>query len=171
MAEQLRLRAYEEDDINFLHKLVNDPAIMSYWFEEAYYSKSRLKEIFEKEQQDSNTRSFILTNGEQALGLVQLFDIDFIHRHAEYAIMIDPAAQGNGYAAKATNLASDYAFKVLNLHKLFLYVDEVNEKAVHVYKKCGYKYVATLEEAYFVNGIYHNAVLMNIFKRDYLGLN
>lgn len=168
MTEQLRLRAYEEVDIDFLHKLVNDPEIMSYWFEEAYYSKARLRDIFHKGQDNKHIRSFILTNGEKALGLVQLFAIDFIHRHAEYAIMIDPAAQGNGYAQKATNLASDYAFKVLNLHKLFLYVDAENEKAIHIYKKCGYRPTATLEEAFFVNGSYHDAVLMDIFKRDYL---
>ncbi|MEI3606147.1 GNAT family N-acetyltransferase [Pseudogracilibacillus sp. SE30717A] len=168
MTKQLRLRAFEEDDNIFLHRLVNDPEIMSYWFEEAYYSKTRLSEIFQKKQQDSTVRSFILTDGEKPLGLIQLYDIDFVHRHAEYAIMIDPEAQGNGYATIATNLASDYAFKVLNLHKLYLYVDEINEKAIHIYEKCGYKRVATLEEEFFVNGAYHNAVLMNIFQRNYL---
>lgn len=168
MSEQLKLRAYEQEDIDFIHQLGNNPDIMSYWFDEAYYSKVTLNEKFQKDQHNNNKRSFILTNEQKRLGLIQLLDIDFIHRHAEFAIMIDPAAQGNGYAFKATELAMNYAFTVLNLHKLYLYVDEENEKAIHIYKKCGYKSVATLEEEFFVRGTYHNVVIMNIFQRDYL---
>ena len=32
---------------------------------------------------------------------------------------------------EATRLAMDYAFSVLNMHKLYLVVDKENEKAVH----------------------------------------
>ena len=39
---------------------------------------------------------------------------------------------------EATRLAMDYAFSVLNMHKLYLVVDKENEKAVHVYKKVGF---------------------------------
>lgn len=167
MSEKLTLRTYELTDNEFIHQLVNDPNIMSYWFEEPYHSKSLIDERFEKEKEDPHVRSFILTNGEEALGLVQLFDIHYVHRKAEFAIIIDPNQQGKGYAPIATRLAMDYAFNVLNLHKLYLYVDEINEKAIHIYKKCGYQTVATLPEEFFVNGRYHNVVVMNMYKRDY----
>lgn len=167
MQEKLTLRTYESTDNTFIHRLVNDPSVMSYWFEEPYQSKSLIDERFEKMKKDPHVRSFILTNGDGALGLVQLFDIHYVHRKAEFAIIIDPKQQGNGYAAVATRLAMDYAFNVLNLHKLYLYVDEINEKAIHVYKKCGYKTVATLPEEFFVNGTYHNVVVMNMYRRDY----
>lgn len=167
MQEQLRLRTYELEDNAFIHNLVNDSNIMSYWFEEAHFSKALLDEQFQKNLDDKNTRKFILTKGEEQLGLVTLYDINYIHGKAEFAIMIDPKQQGNGYAPLATKLAMDYAFKTLNLHKLYLYVDEINEKAIHVYKKCGYETVATLPEEFFVNGAYHNVVIMNVYKRDY----
>lgn len=167
MSEQLNLRTYELSDNEFIHGLINNPEIMSYWFEEPYHSKTLIDERFEKEKGDPHVRSFILTNGKESLGLVQLFDIHYVHRKAEFAIMIDPKQQGNGYAKVATKLAMDYAFKTLNLHKLYLYVDEINEKAIHVYEKYGYQTVATLPEEFFVNGTYHNVVVMNIYKRDY----
>lgn len=168
--EHLRLRAYELEDIDFIHELVNNPEIMAYWFEEPYYPKAILEERFQKEKSNSNVRSFILTNGAEQLGLVQLIDINYVHRKAEFAIMIDPKQQGKGYASIATRLAMDYAFTVLNLHKLYLYVDEENEKAIHVYKKCGYQLMATLQEEFFVKGSYHNVIVMNIFQRDYFDL-
>lgn len=170
MSEQLRLRTYEQEDNEFIHQLVNNPDIMSYWFEEAYQSKAKLDEMFHKYKTNPHIRSFILAKGDENLGLIQLLKIDYIHRNAEFAIMIDPAQQGNGYASIATRLAMEYAFTVLNLHKLYLFVDQENEKAMHVYEKCGYKRVATLEEEFFVKGTYHNVVIMNIFKRDYFDL-
>lgn len=167
MSDQVRLRAYEQDDNEFLHQLVNNPDIMDYWFAEAHYPKVLMDDMYQKNKENKHIRSFILAKGQEQLGLVQLVDIDFIHRRAEYTIMIDPAQQGNGYAFIATRLAMEYAFNVLNLHKLYLLVDEVNHKAMHVYKTCGYETVATLKEEFFVNGSYHNAVIMNIFQRDY----
>src|SRR2546427_6917737 len=62
-------------------------------------------------------------------GLVELVEIDLIHRRAEFQIIIAPEQQGQGIAAQATRLALDYGFKTLNLHKIFLHVDQENEKA------------------------------------------
>ena len=167
MSEQLSLRTYELTDNEFIHGLINNQEIMSYWFEEPHYSKALMDESFEKQKNDPHIRSFILTNGEESLGLVQFLDIHYVHRKAEFAIMMDPKQQGKGYAKIATRLAMDYAFKTLNLHKLYLYVDEINEKAIHIYEKCGYQTVATLPEEFFVDGTYHNVIVMNLFKRDY----
>lgn len=169
MQKEITLRTYEQEDINFVHRLVNDKNIMSYWFEEAYQSRASLEEIFQKGKDRDDVRSFIITDGKEQIGFVQLLFIDLIHRKAEFAIMIDPKQQGNGYASKATELAIDYAFRTLNLHKLYLLVDETNEKAIHIYKKYGFKADAVLREEFFVNGTYRNAVIMNMFQRDYLG--
>jgi len=167
MTDKLRLRTLEKEDIDFIHRLTNNPDIMSYWFEEAYNSKVKLEEVYMKNKDNNRDRLFVLEKNSEQLGFVALFSINPIHRKAEFAIMIDPAHQGFGYASQATQLATDYAFTVLNLNKLYLIVDEENEKARHVYQKAGFEIEATLQEEYFVNGSYHNAVIMNMFQRDY----
>src|SRR5699024_11606121 len=106
---------------------------MKYWFEEPYYSKVLMDARFEKEKNSSHTRSFILTNGEESLGLVQLIDIHYVHRKAEFAFMIDFKQQGKGYAPIATKLAMDYVFKTLNIHILYLYFYEIKVKVIHIY--------------------------------------
>src|SRR5690625_389240 len=100
--------------------------------------------------------------------MVVLYVIDFLHCKIDLAIIFDPSKKGNGYELPATKLAIDYAFKTLNLHKLFLIVDEKNEKAIHVYEKAGFQPEATLKDEYFVNGSYHNAVYMSILQEDHL---
>lgn len=168
MSEDLFLRVFEKTDIDFLHRLYNDAKIMNFWFEEAFHSKSALEANFEKHLTNSRTKSFILQDGDEVVGLIQLFTIEYIHRKAEFAIIIDPLHQGKGYALKATHLSIEYAFRNLNLNKLYLYVDVINDKAIHIYKKAGFTEEAVLKDEFFVNGDYHDIVYMSCFQEDYL---
>jgi len=61
----------------------------------------------------------------------------------------------------------DYAFSVLNMHKIYLVVDKENEKAVHVYKKVGFMVEGELIDEFFVDGNYHNAIRMCMFQKQY----
>ncbi len=168
MSEEIGLRVIEQEDLEFIHKLNNNPDIMSYWFEEPYKSMARLQDMYEKSMHNQQERRFILKKNNEKLGLVELVSIDPIHRKAEFTIMIEPTYQGHGYASTATKLAMDYAFSNLNLHKLYLFVDEINEKAIHIYKKAGFQIEATLKDEFFVNGAYHNAVIMSVFQDQYM---
>lgn len=171
LSKEVMLRVFEKEDLNFLHGLTNDPGIMSFWFEEHHQSMTHMEELYRKSEETKESRQFILEKDGEQLGFVALFGIHPIHRKAEFAIMIDPKHQGHGYAGIATNLAMDYAFTVLNLHKLYLIVDQANEKAVHVYEKSGFRHEAVLKEEYFVKGTYHNALIMSTFQPDYLKNN
>ncbi len=137
---------------------------MDYWFAESHYSFQLIKNRFENNLESTEHRQFILCSNGERIGFVGLFSISQRHRNAEFAIMIDPGQQGNGYAEPATRLAVDYAFKTLNLHKLFLHADKVNEKAIHIYEKVGFQTEGVLREHVYVNGEYHDLVTMSIFQ-------
>lgn len=168
MSENIELRVLEKNDLEFIHQLNNNADIMSYWFDESYKSMSQLEKTYEKSIDDKDARQFIIEKNNERLGYVALFSIDPIHRKAEFGIMIDPKHQGHGYASVATHLAIDYAFSTLNLNKLYLVVDRINKKAIHVYEKMGFEMEALLKEEYFVNGSFHDVSIMSIFQTDYL---
>ncbi|EAG9565017.1 spermidine N1-acetyltransferase [Listeria monocytogenes] len=167
MSGDLKLRPLEREDLKFVHRLNNDAKIMSYWFEEPYEAFVELQELYDKHIHDQSERRFILELDGQMVGLVELMEIDYIHRRAEFQIIIDPKFQGHGYAVSATKLAMKYAFHVLNLHKLYLVVDKVNEKAIHVYEKVGFIREGELIDEFFVDGTYHDAIRMCIFQYQY----
>ncbi|EMX4398933.1 spermidine N1-acetyltransferase [Listeria innocua] len=167
MSGDLKLRPLEREDLKFVHRLNNDAKIMSYWFEEPYEAFVELQELYDKHIHDQSERRFILELDGQWVGLVELMEIDYIHRRAEFQIIIDPKFQGHGYAVSATKLAMKYAFHVLNLHKLYLVVDKVNEKAIHVYEKVGFIREGELIDEFFVDGTYHDAIRMCIFQHQY----
>ncbi|HAO6014727.1 TPA: spermidine N1-acetyltransferase [Listeria monocytogenes] len=167
MSGDLKLRPLEREDLKFVHRLNNDAKIMSYWFEEPYEAFVELQELYDKHIHDQSERRFILELDGQMVGLVELMEIDYIHRRAEFQIIIDPKFQGHGYAVSATKLAMKYAFHVLNLHKLYLVVDKVNKKAIHVYEKVGFIREGELIDEFFVDGTYHDAIRMCIFQHQY----
>ncbi|EAC6619534.1 spermidine N1-acetyltransferase [Listeria monocytogenes] len=167
MSGDLKLRPLEREDLKFVHRLNNDAKIMSYWFEEPYEAFVELQELYDKHIHDQSERRFILELDGQMVGLVELMEIDYIHRRAEFQIIIDPKFQGHGYAISATKLAMKYAFHVLNMHKLYLVVDKVNEKAIHVYEKVGFIREGELIDEFFVDGTYHDAIRMCIFQHQY----
>lgn len=168
MSEELRLRPLEREDLKFVHEINNNANIMSYWFEEPYEAFVELQDLYDKHIHDQGERRFIVEKDDKMLGLVELVEIDYIHRRAEFQIIIDPKYQGQGYAVVATRLAMHYAFSVLNMHKLYLVVDKKNEKAIHVYKKAGFSVEGELQDEFFVDGSYHNAIRMYIFQQQYL---
>jgi len=166
----VRLRPLERDDLAFVHRLNNNASVMRYWFEEPYEAFVELQDLYDKHIHDQSERRFIVESEQTPRGLVELVEIDHIHRRAEFQIIIDPAHQGQGYAVESAKMAMDYAFSVLNLYKLYLIVDKENDIAIHIYTKLGYEVEAELKNEFFVNGEYRSVVRMCIFQPQFLAM-
>ena len=165
----ITLRALERADLPFIHGLNNNRSVMAYWFEEPYESLDELSDLYEKHIHDDSERRFIVENQDgQLIGLVELVEINHVHSIAEFAIMVAPTWQGKGFARNMIRAALDYAFNILNLHKVYLIVDEDNEKAMHLYLSVGFREEGRLVEEYFTNGRYQNVIRMYILQREYL---
>jgi diamine N-acetyltransferase len=165
----IKLRPLERNDLHFVHQINNNSNIMRYWFEEPYEAYVELVQLYDRHIHDQSERRFIIENDAGDLvGLVELVEINYIHRRAEFQIIVAPAWQGKRYAERATQLAIEYAFCVLNLYKLYLLVDKENAAAIHIYEKCGFKREGELVGEFFVNGLYRDAFRMCMFQKEYL---
>lgn len=133
-----------------------------------YETFDELSALYDAHVHDQTERRFIVEHQGDRAGLVELVEIDLIHRRAEFQIIIAPEQQGQGIAAQATRLALDYGFKTLNLHKIFLHVDQENEKAIHIYARIGFVQEGVLIDEFFANGQYRNAIRMYLLQNDYL---
>lgn len=166
----IQLRPLERKDLKFVHQLDNNANVMRYWFEEPYEAFVELVDLYDKHIHDQTERRFIIQSQAKPIGLVELMEINHIHRNAEFQIIIDPAYQGKGYASKATKLAMEYAFNILNLYKLYLLVDQENEKAIHIYSKLGFVKEGLLHHEFFVNGEYRDVIRMCTFQDQFFTL-
>jgi diamine N-acetyltransferase len=164
------LRPLERGDLHFVHLLNNNRTVMGYWFEEPYESFVELEELYRKHIHDQSERRFIVEDGaRERIGLVELVEIDHLHRRAEFLIMIAPEHQGRGRARAATQLAIHYAFRVLNLYKLYLLVDVDNARAIRIYESAGFRREGVLVDEYFSDGRYRSVIRMRLFQHEVLG--
>ncbi|MCK9513313.1 MAG: spermidine N1-acetyltransferase [Pigmentiphaga sp.] len=164
----VKLRPLEREDLRFVHQLDNNASVMRYWFEEPYETFVELTSLYDAHIHDQGERRFVVESNGEKVGLVELVEIDHIHRRAEFQIIIIPEHQGKGLAARAAKLAMDYGFSVLNLYKLYLIVDKENKKAIHIYTKLGFKVEAQLVHEFFIHGEYRDATRMYLFQHEYL---
>jgi len=169
MPDPIRLRALERDDLKFVHDLNNNRRVMTYWFEEPYESFVELEDLYLKHIHEQSERRFIAeTHAGERIGLVELVEITYIHRRAEFQIIIAPEKQAQGYGAAVTRLAADYAFRVLNINKLYLTVSTDNAGAIALYRACGFIEEGHLVDEYFVDGHYQDALRMYQLQRDFI---
>ncbi len=174
-ASAIRLRPLERGDLYFVHRLDNNANVMRYWFEEPYETFDELTHLYDEHIRDQRERRFVIEYGSDEggkrnniAGLVELVEIDHIHRRAEYQIIVAPDHQGKGIATRATELALEYGFSVLNLYKIYLIVDVENAGARHVYEKIGFQAEGTLCHEFFINGQYRDVTRMCLFQHEYL---
>ena len=103
------------------------------------------------------------------LGLVSLTNIDQLNQSAVLHIMIgEGCARGKGAGSFAVKGMLDHAFRNMNLHRIELTVLCSNERAQHVYEKCGFVREGTLRKAIYKSGAFADVFLYGILKEDYM---
>jgi diamine N-acetyltransferase len=163
---KVNLRPLERKDLPFVHDLDNERHTMAFWFKEPYESLDELTNLYDKHIHDDDERRFVIDVDDQFAGIIELVDINFIHRNTEIQIIIKSNFQGLGLAKIVMSKGIDYAFNILNMHKVFLYVDAENHKALHVYKNFGFIQEGILRRHFFVEGAYHDSIIMGIFSDE-----
>ncbi|TFH01539.1 MAG: N-acetyltransferase [Candidatus Thorarchaeota archaeon] len=71
-----------------------------------------------------------------------------------------------GYGSEAIQLLLDFGWKHLNLRRIELSVFAFNERAKHVYEKLGFKEWGIAHKIFFIEGEYHDAHYMEIFRNN-----
>ncbi len=106
--------------------------------------------------------------GGRCIGHVRLHSVDEAHRRARYAIGIfDPSAWGHGYGTLATRLVLRYAFEEMSLHRVDLRVLAYNRRAIACYRAAGFRQEGIEREAAWINGRWHDDVIMSILEQEF----
>jgi len=127
---------------------------------------------FEAIQQRNDVVIFgiCLLETDKLIGSCQLHSINYIHRSAELQLRIGEAAErGQGYGIESVRLLLDFAFKDLNLHRIYVHVFSTNAVAIRVYEKVGFVREGVLRHAAYVDGRYVDVVVMGILREEHAG--
>lgn len=92
-------------------------------------------------------------DNQQYLGNVWLHGIHWVNRNAELRILLgEPSSRGLGHGTRACRLLVDFAFRKLGLHKVYLYVSDLNPRAEKAFSNAGFTIEGVLHDEFFVDG-------------------
>ena len=168
MTNTLQLSLLEKNDLEFVKNLRMLPEVNSFLGTFTLLNDALQAEWFEKWLHSSSTRYLLVRSPQgEKIGLVRLTDMDFINRSVCVGADIHPTFQNQGYGQQLYRQIFHLVFNDYNLHRAYLYVLENNARAIHVYKKMGFKQEGILRDAVFKHGCYKNYILMSILRSEY----
>lgn len=83
-------------------------------------------------------------------------------------VIFNPAYWNKGLGSEAIHLLLNFAFSSLNLHSIELKVFSYNKRAQTCYEKVGFVETGKKREAHFINGQYHDIILMDILASEFV---
>lgn len=178
VGEKLYLRGIEKEDLSRnMFQWPNDSEVTHYMVLGAipnsgsiYCSWNTLEEEYEKLRKSEKDIVFAIVDKESdnVIGIVGLYDISWIPRHAELRIVIgEKDFWGNGYGTEAIKLVVNYAFDKLNLGKVYLGVNAEHKRAIKAYKNAGFIEEGILRKEQYRNSKYYDAVRMSILREEF----
>jgi diamine N-acetyltransferase len=96
----------------------------------------------------------------QALGYVQLRDMDLFHGSGRLGICIEPQAQGRGCGGETLKLLANYVHEVFGLRKIVLEVLASNDGAIRLYRSHGYREVGYWQKHFRTVSDYADVIIM-----------
>lgn len=113
--------------------------------------------------------AWVIESGGSFIGEIRLDRVDARDRRASMAIGIfDSSSLGRGLGSQAITLLLQHAFGAMQLHRIAIRVLAYNKRAIRAYEKCGFSVEGREREAAFVNGIWHDDIMMGLLDREFL---
>ena len=131
--------------------------------------ESLMDDIYKNQPPSDIWLTACLVSDDVPIGTFQLFDIDWINRHAETGAWIhDPAYRSQGYGTEAKHLLLEYAFDHLQMHSLISYVWEPNTRSAAAVQKQGYRPAGRIKWDDIKDGVYRDTLLFDILRDEWL---
>lgn len=162
----IQLRVWRDSDLAFLTDLRNDVALQAKLLARARGSKEdQVRQWLARFASDAGNMLFIIASleNDDPLGYLQINGIDDVSRSAELGICLGPQAQGRGYGGEAIQLVGEYLRRIWNMRKLSVKVSANNPRALRCYEKKGFQRCGLQKQHVFMEGEWHDVVLMEKF--------
>ena len=172
--EKVVLRPFKRSDIKDYFRWFNDPEVSQYigtylpytemaeekWIEEwSTKIKAGTDVVFGIEALDDDNR---------LIGTIALERISPKDHNAQFGIIIGEKSHWEkGYGTEAARLILDYGFNQLNLHRIWSDVLAFNERSIRLHKTVGFQEEVRQREVVFMDGEYHDVVLLGLLRDEW----
>jgi RimJ/RimL family protein N-acetyltransferase len=167
VGDRVSLRTIEEEDLDFLHTHINDPAVWRGIDRSRPVTLDAEREFLEGVRNAADAVHLLVAAESTPLGVVSFDPIDWQARVAELGYWIAPDHQGEGYGTDAVELFVAYGFDQLGLHKLSATVYAFNDPSIRLLERLGFVREGTDRDAVFVDGERHDTHWYGLLAREW----
>ena len=166
------LRALEPEDLEFVHEIENNEDFWEISATQSPYSKFLIRQYLENAHRDiydiKQLRLVICTNNHEAIGLIDVFDLEPKDKRAAVGILIaDGKNRKKGFGNESLKLLCNYCFTHLGLHQLYANVSESNEESMKIFENNDFRKVGLKKDWTLFNGEYKNEWLYQLISNVY----
>ena len=170
--DKVILRAMRRDDLTRLATFNNDVEFETIAGGDPWEPQSleRLQAQFDETARkgERDGASFAIEADGLFIGRCGLAHFDSTASTCELGIGIgDHDYWGRGYGRDAVRLLLDYGFRIRNVHKVWLSVLGVNERAIRCYRACGFVEEGRLRNHVWNDGRYVDLLYMGVLRDDW----
>lgn len=128
-SEQVRLRALEPEDLDFLYLWENDAELRESGNTLVPIGRNRLKEYIEKSSEGLMELGMMrlvicLSDDDKPIGAIDLYEYDAFHRRVAVGLFVIPEYRRLGIAVESLRKISHYVLDYLRLHQIIAYVKQ-----------------------------------------------
>lgn len=161
------IRAVQLTDAELILEWRNTDAVRLNMYNHEKISLESHMAWFKSTLSKDSCKYFIYERDNNPLGVLSFTDIDTKNRKAFWAFY-SGATNVRGIGSEMEQLALEYAFNELDLHKLCCEVLEFNATVIKFHRKFGFKVEGIRKQDYFRDGKFYDIYQLAIFKNDYL---
>jgi RimJ/RimL family protein N-acetyltransferase len=163
---RVSLRPVEDADAPFIHQWMNHPEVWRYMDYEQPFSLVDVKEDIQRSRKEGHP--FTIVVGDRPIGRIGLNRFRRRDRIcALYLYVGEPEFWGQGYARDAVMTLLGYAFERWDLLQVELWTLGDNDRAVSMYRKCGFVEEARLRRRSFKQGAWTDHVVMSVDRDEF----
>lgn len=163
------------DDVSALHRWVNDPAIMPFWYgRDRPMSMEDLVAGWKPYYFDGSAprlgRCFAIEVDGRPIGMIAYNAINERDRSVEIDVVIgETAYRDRGYGTDAIRAFLDYLFGEMGLHRVWLVPRVSNPRAIRSYEKSGFVREGVLRDHDWFEGQWVDCLMMSVLDHEFRG--
>lgn len=172
--KQVFLRGLEREDLDLLHKWLNDEEVMRWARSKPDHvaTAESLDKEYEQELKGESTRrrTFIIVENQtqKPIGWGGIRWWRPFHTTADIGLAIgEKEFRSRGIGTEVTRLLVELAFEQHNMHKAELWTLAENTAAIGAATKNGFKEEGRFRESVYFDGKFHDALMFGLLRQEY----
>ncbi|MCC6704308.1 MAG: GNAT family N-acetyltransferase [Thermomicrobiales bacterium] len=168
--ERVTLRPFRADDLPAMRSWFRDRAVTRNWANHPVISDTLFEADLTGRFASFDRDGHFAVDNEfgELIGRVDFDELDPIDRTCELSIMLGAeAGRGKGYGADACHTLLEHLFSDRQIERVWLSVIDWNAPAIRLYEKLGFVHEGRLERTIWLEGGWHDLLLMGMMKTEY----